>query len=107
LAAYTFPLTCEDVENTFVESMINANPVMAVSAMGLTPMFPVMAEVPVVEIPLFARITKLPADPIFTAERGKPAFAVGALNEATRENTIVAVRIILRIFFTIIFRLLS
>jgi hypothetical protein len=105
LAAYTFPLTCEDVENTFVESMINANPVMAVSVMGLTPMFPVMAEVPVVEIPLFARITKLPADPIFTGI--KVAFAVGALNEATSENTIVAVRIILRIFFTIMFRLLS
>jgi hypothetical protein len=35
------------------------------------------------------------------------AFAVGALNEATRENNIVTVRIILRIFFIIMFRLLS
>jgi hypothetical protein len=50
--------------------------------------------------------------PLNTPEAGvtvsvAAAFAVGALNEATRENNIVTVRIILRIFFIIMFRLLS
>jgi hypothetical protein len=34
--------------------------------MGLTPISPVIAEVGIVEIPDFARITKLPAVPRFT-----------------------------------------
>jgi hypothetical protein len=46
-----------------VESAVKENPVMKVAAAGLTPMFPVTAEVGTVEIPLFARITKLPAVP--------------------------------------------
>jgi hypothetical protein len=56
LAAYTLPVTCDEVEKTLVESAINENPVMYVAATGLTPIFPVTAEVDAVEIPLFARI---------------------------------------------------
>jgi hypothetical protein len=56
-AAYTFPVTCVEVENVFVESAIKVNAVMEVAAAGLTPRFPVTAEVGTVEMPLFARIT--------------------------------------------------
>jgi hypothetical protein len=65
-AAYTFPVTWEEVEKAFVASAISENPVMAAEAMGLTPMSPVMAEVGTVEIPLLARITKWPAVPRLT-----------------------------------------
>ena len=41
---------------------------MAVEEIGLTPIFPVMVEVPVVEIPDFARIVKLQSDFKFTGE---------------------------------------
>jgi hypothetical protein len=51
------PVICGEVENTFVESAINENPVMKVAAAGLIPRFPVTAEVGTVDIPLFARIT--------------------------------------------------
>jgi hypothetical protein len=63
LDAYTFPVTCVDVENTPEASATNENPVIAVAAMGLTPMSPVTTEFGTVEIPDFARITKLPAVP--------------------------------------------
>ncbi len=43
--------------------MTRANPVIAVELIGLTPISPLMAEVPVFEIPDFARIEKLQADP--------------------------------------------
>jgi hypothetical protein len=46
-----------EVENTFVESAVNENPVMNVAAAGLIPRLPVTADVGTVEIPLFARIT--------------------------------------------------
>jgi len=36
------PVTCGEVENTFVESAISENPVMKVAAAGLMPRFPVM-----------------------------------------------------------------
>jgi len=36
---------------------------MAVLAIGLTPIFPIIAVLPVFVTPAFARITKLPADP--------------------------------------------
>ena len=45
MAANTWPVTWGEVENTFVESAVNPNPVMAVAVTGLTPMFPVMADV--------------------------------------------------------------
>jgi hypothetical protein len=65
--AYIIPVTRDDVENWFEASMINPNPVIAVAAIGLTPILPVMAVVPVVEIPDFARITKSAAALRFTA----------------------------------------
>ena len=52
-----------DVEYVPEESIINPNPVMYVAAAGLSPTSPVIEVVPVVEIPVFARITKLPAVP--------------------------------------------
>jgi hypothetical protein len=55
-AAYAFPVTCGEVENTLVESAISENPVIDVAAAGLTPMLPVTAEVGTVEIPLLARM---------------------------------------------------
>jgi len=42
---------------------------MAAAAIGLTPIFPPMAVVPVVVIPAFARSTKLLAEPRLTALR--------------------------------------
>jgi hypothetical protein len=57
----------DDVENVPDASIIKSNPVMDVAASGLTPISPVIAVTPVVEIPVFARITKLPADRRFTA----------------------------------------
>ena len=65
--AYTYPVTRDDVENWFEASFISPNPVIALSLIGLTPISPVIEVVPVVEIPDFARITKLPADPSGTA----------------------------------------
>ena len=40
---YTCPVTCVAIEYTFVGSAINENPVMAVAAIGLTPMLPTMS----------------------------------------------------------------
>lgn len=60
------PVTCGEVENTFVESAVSEKPVMNVAAAGLTPRSPVIAEVGTVEIPLFARTTKSLAAPSFT-----------------------------------------
>jgi hypothetical protein len=55
------------VENAPPAGRVNAKPVMAVAAIGLTPISPVIEVAPVVEIPAFDRITKLPADPRLTA----------------------------------------
>jgi hypothetical protein len=49
---------------------------MALAAAGLTPISPVTWVIPVVEIPVFARIAKLPAVPRFTAA-GPAALASG------------------------------
>jgi hypothetical protein len=49
---------------------------MALAAAGLTPISPVAWVVPVVETPVFARITKLPAVPRFTIA-GPAALASG------------------------------
>ncbi len=49
---------------------------MAVLLIGLTPISPTIEVVPVVEIPDFARIAKLPDDPRFTAA-GPAALATG------------------------------
>ncbi len=47
----------------FDVSAINPKPVMYVAAAGLTPIFPVIEVVPVVEIPVFVKIAKFPAVP--------------------------------------------
>jgi hypothetical protein len=47
--------------------MMRPKPVTAVLSIGLTPMFPTMLVVPVVETPLFERMTKPAAEPRFTA----------------------------------------
>jgi len=39
LDAYTLPVTRDDVANTFVESFVSPNPVIAVLSIGLTPRF--------------------------------------------------------------------
>jgi hypothetical protein len=49
-------VTCVDLENCVVESKTNEKPVIAVAAMGETPILPVIAEVGTVEMPVFARI---------------------------------------------------
>jgi hypothetical protein len=51
--------------------------VIAVAAIGLTPIFPTIDVVPVVDIPAFDRITKLPAERRFTAS--SPDFALASL----------------------------
>jgi hypothetical protein len=70
------PVTKDDLENVFDLSIVNPNPVMVLAAAGLTPISPVTWVVPVVEIPDFARTTKLPAVPRFTAA-GPAALASG------------------------------
>ncbi len=57
------PVTCEAVENSPDESSTKPKPVMAVAAMGETPMSPKRVELATLEIPLFERMTKLQADP--------------------------------------------
>jgi hypothetical protein len=48
---------------------------MAVLAIGLTPIFPTIAVVPVVDIPAFERIAKLPAFPRSTGARNAKVVA--------------------------------
>ena len=69
MAAYTFPVTSDERAKVFVLSMINPNPVMYVAAAGLTPMFPTIDVVPVLEMPAFVRMMKLPAVRRFTGVR--------------------------------------
>ena len=59
-------MTCVDRENVFVPSIVSENPVKPPRAIGLTPILPVIADWGMVEIPDFARITKLPAPPRLT-----------------------------------------
>jgi hypothetical protein len=59
-------VTCVDVENVFVESMLKLQPVMAVPAIGLQPMSPVMADGGTVVMPDAVRIAKSPALPSST-----------------------------------------
>jgi hypothetical protein len=51
-------------------SSAKLNPVMEVAAYGLMPISPVICVVPVVDIPVSARIAKLPADPRSTGACG-------------------------------------
>ena len=66
MAAYTFPVTRDEVEYVLELVSFNPNPVMAVAAIGLTPMFPTIEVVPVVVIPDLDRITKFAAFPRYT-----------------------------------------
>ena len=63
------PHTLNEVAKVMVLLSFNAKPVMAAPAIGLTPMLPRIAVVPVVEIPDFVRMTKLAADLRFTVRR--------------------------------------
>jgi hypothetical protein len=58
---------------------------MAVLVIGLTPISPVIEVVPVVDIPDFDRMTKLPADPRFTAA-GPAALTACDTNRVNRTN---------------------
>ena len=57
MEAYALPVTNDDVEKAFEGSRINPKPVIAVAEIGLTPISPTIAVVPVDEMPVFARIT--------------------------------------------------
>jgi hypothetical protein len=47
-------VTCEEVENCPEESSVKLKPVMAVAAMGETPMSPVISIMGTAEMPVFA-----------------------------------------------------
>jgi len=81
------------VENVFEASIVNPNPVMAVAAIGLTPISPVIKVDPVVDIPDFAKMTKLPADPRFTAAGPAASVTLGPMRLSTEAtvNTIAEV----------------
>jgi hypothetical protein len=66
-------------------SSINPNPVIAVLLIGLTPILPTTEVVPVVEMPDFDRIAKLPDDLRFTAA-GPAACDRGMANNAIIAN---------------------
>src|SRR5450759_3148553 len=92
-SAYTFPVTRvdgTDVENVFVASITNPNPVMKLAAAGLTPISPVIAVVPVVETDVFARITKSPAVLRFTPRPPDVAVAVVKLHTVLAASALPA-----------------
>jgi len=60
-AAKSSPVTCFDVEKVPVLSSVRENPVKPDEEIGLTPMFPVIAEGGTVDTPDAARMAKLPA----------------------------------------------
>jgi hypothetical protein len=66
--------------NSLVGSLTKEKPVMKVELAGLSPMFPVIADVGIVEIPVLANITKLAAEPRLTGA-GDVAFADICENE--------------------------
>lgn len=72
---------------------------MYVGAAGLTPMSPTIEVVPVVEIPVFANMVKLPAVPRFTA--GCAAYKSHAI---TRKNMMYT-ETFTNVFFSFIFSL--
>jgi hypothetical protein len=100
-------VTKDDVANWLEESLVNPNPVIAVLAIGLTPIFPTIEVVPVVEIPDFARITKLPADPrstgaCDTAPLVKLGIAVRTSSVAI-STAVATPRLFVKIFLLLIF----
>src|SRR4030042_1736182 len=61
-----FPVTWADVAKAPPEGRSKVSPVTKLAAAGLSPMFPVMADVGTLEIADFARITYVPAVPSTT-----------------------------------------
>jgi hypothetical protein len=72
------------VENALAAGRVKANPVIALAAIGLTPISPMILVDPVVEIPVLERITKLPADPRFTASGLAASAAIGTIRPSTQ-----------------------
>ena len=73
-----------------VELATNANPVMAVAAIGLTPRSPVMAEVGTLVMPDFDKTTKVAALPRLTGARVEAACAIcPAPNVSRTANTAI------------------
>lgn len=67
-AAKTFPVTLGEVANSPDESIVKLKPVIAVLAIGLTPMSPtILVVTPVLEMPAFASTAKSAAVPRLTS----------------------------------------
>jgi hypothetical protein len=82
------------VENCADESKVKEKPVIAVAAMGETPILPKMLELGTVEIPVFARIAKWPASPSSTVSSAEvmtlqAAEAKRKKRQVEKENIIV------------------
>jgi hypothetical protein len=75
LNAYILPVTCADVANVPEVSRVSENPVVLPEEEA-DPIWPVIAEVPVVVTPVMARITYLPAVPRGTQSAGAPVQAI-------------------------------
>jgi hypothetical protein len=74
---------------------------MAVLPIGLTPIFPTILVTPVVEIPAFERIAKLPAVPRFTVAGPAANAAIGPLRPSIKETAttvIVVIEFLLNFF---------
>ena len=71
---------------------------MKLAAAGLIPMSPVIAVTPVVEISVFARITKLPAVPRFTGA-GLEATAAGTRVASINVNLLMTIVKFFKLFF--------
>jgi hypothetical protein len=63
------------VEKVLDVSVMRLKPGMAVAEMGLTPMFPVIADAATVEMPVLVRMTKQPEEPSRTGAGGVGATA--------------------------------
>ena len=82
-AAYIFPTTWVELAKVLDASAEGENPVMAVCAIGLTPISPVTMEPGTVEMPDLARMVKLPDVPRFTGESPIDATALVVKLHAT------------------------
>ena len=91
-----------DVENALADGRINPNPVIYVASAGLIPMSPTTEVVPVVDIPVFERTTKLPAVPRLTAAGPAASAMLGRARVATRESA-TTIEFLLNFFICIIY----
>ena len=85
-------MTWVDVEKVFELSAVSENPVRADPSIGLTPISPVIAEVGIVSIPDFAKMTKSPAVPSETGKRTDPELFTGLPQLMTKKmaNVIIS-----------------